>query len=72
MKIRIETVVNVNDDEREAIGHALKLDRPARHAEVQHWFQDRIETLAIADALPPLLREYYSAKAAVYAAKAKE
>jgi hypothetical protein len=70
MKIRIETVVNVTEDDREALGHALQLGRPARHSEIQHWFQDRIEALAIANALPPLLRAYYSDKAEQYKAKA--
>jgi hypothetical protein len=70
VKVKIETVIDISDDEREALGYALNLGRAVRHSEVQHYFMERIEELAMKNALAPLLHKFYTDKAKQYNIKA--
>ena len=60
MKVKIEYVVTVDDDERRAINHHFGLDGKASHETVRDFYRNDLD-------LEAALKRYYAAQAEKYA-----
>jgi len=71
MKVKISFTIELSDDQRKAIAHAMGEEGMASYDAVQAFYKDRI-ALVVRDSLDSPMREYYRMKAAQYSALAEE